>query len=518
MAAVSELPSLRPANVRTGSKCPICFEQILPTNVYFLECGHGYCKSCLFSWLSSRIKDREVKFECFSDALSSGGTLICKRPLSDSDVQIILGSTDMFQKWQRFRRMLADPTLRDCPFCGALQGGSVASPDMTCTQCTREFCYAHSNAHIGKTCQQYAQERGSQEALDEAFARRDTKPCPGCAAPTMKQEGCNSIRCVACHASWCWICGKIVDSSEMPTHFQWWNLGGCANKQFADGTENKIVSKIVTYAYFIFLGIPSFVLTAVMYVACSCACVPASLWYEQGPVAFFMTMTSMVSLALATLLLVGILGPIVLPFVILYGLAVAICMPCYIYGQRKRRAQEAGAAGTPNARLAVTAVPAGASSSSSTTGTGRSRTALMVRSPEDIGRPDTPRALPQQAQTEDLYDQGRDQIHPSEMYRYLRSIGQLPTSTSRRASGPGTEHVAVAVEEVVDPAPLDADPIPSRRPSTASTRSAARAARSSLHRGQTHAGSEPGLDQSSIIIDMEQAPDADPQAGDKALR
>lgn len=564
--------SLRPAPLRTGTQCPICFEKILPINAYHLECGHGYCRSCLFSWLSSRIKDREVKFECFHDALASGGALICKRQLSESDVESILGSSDIFQKWKRFKRMLADPSLRDCPFCGSLQSGSASSPDMTCTTCTRSFCYLHSNAHTGKTCQEYGQERGSQEALDEEFARRDTKPCPGCAAPTNKEAGCNSIRCVACHANWCWICGKVVDSSEMPTHFQWWNLGGCANKQFADGTENRLLSKVATYAYFMFLGIPSFMITAVMYVACGCACIPASLWYEQGPVAFFMTMTSMVSLALATVVLFGILGPILLPFIILYGLAVAICMPCYIYGQRKRRAQELAAmvagGGTPSAGAATAAAGSrGSSSGSSTSGGGRSRTALMIRSPSELtrarapvlsstshssaqsvnpdlqevqrlgpatttrpmpygsaGRPPTPRQVPEPTmrhggeQAEDLYAQGRDQMHPSEMYRHLQTMGQGPEASSRRSERRASRrssaaHTAVSVDEAPDPAPLDHDPEATRRNSSSSVRSStAGGARTVTQRSQAE-----GVEMPDIVIDIVAA-DADPEPADKARR
>lgn len=47
------------------------------------------------------------------------------------------------------------------------------------------------------------------------FIAASTKPCPGCAAPIMKNGGCQHITCKACRYEWCWQCG----GSYEPGHY-----------------------------------------------------------------------------------------------------------------------------------------------------------------------------------------------------------------------------------------------------------------------------------------------------------
>lgn len=384
--------------VAVSSKCPICFDAV--SNGYRLSCGHAYCRGCLLAWLTNRVKDKEVVFACFADARTNtgggerrgvgsplAGLLVCKRPIPDADLVNILAGTDGYDRLVRFRRTLADPSLRDCPFgCRVLVPGTPTAPDLTCPQCSQPFCFIHANAHAGRACEVYAAERGSQERADEALALRDTKRCPKCAVPTEKRDGCNSVRCALCRASWCWLCGKEVDSSELPTHFQWWNLGGCANKQFADGSESRW-QKLLTYLYFGLVGVPSFLITGLVYAACCCVCIPASCAWEQGPRAFFMTMTSLVSLALAAFVIAGIVGPLLVPFAILYGVVVLACLPCYVAGRQRRAAATAAAAagstrGSGGGGVAPSVPPSPArSSASNDSRTPLSTTALVMRTP-----------------------------------------------------------------------------------------------------------------------------------------
>lgn len=39
------------------------------------------------------------------------------------------------------------------------------------------------------------------------FIAASTQPCPGCAAPILKNGGCQHMTCKACGYEWCWQCG-----------------------------------------------------------------------------------------------------------------------------------------------------------------------------------------------------------------------------------------------------------------------------------------------------------------------
>jgi hypothetical protein len=34
-----------------------------------------------------------------------------------------------------------------------------------------------------------------------------------------------------CGVAFCWLCGKQIEDSLFPSHFQWWNPSGCSNLQ-----------------------------------------------------------------------------------------------------------------------------------------------------------------------------------------------------------------------------------------------------------------------------------------------
>ena len=45
-------------------------------------------------------------------------------------------------------------------------------------------------------------------ALNDEWVTRNTKPCPKCKSPVLKDDGCNHMTCriASCKHEWCWIC------------------------------------------------------------------------------------------------------------------------------------------------------------------------------------------------------------------------------------------------------------------------------------------------------------------------
>ncbi len=77
----------------------------------------------------------------------------------------------------------------------------------------------------------------AENLKNQALISAIAKPCPCCASPVEKAGGCNQMRCHACGSHFCWLCGKLVDGGTFPSHYQWWNLGGCPNMQIQESAE-----------------------------------------------------------------------------------------------------------------------------------------------------------------------------------------------------------------------------------------------------------------------------------------
>jgi hypothetical protein len=47
-----------------------------------------------------------------------------------------------------------------------------------------------------------------------------------------------------CGAAFCWLCGKQIDDTLFPAHFQWWNPTGCSNLQMNEAIEPSLLARI----------------------------------------------------------------------------------------------------------------------------------------------------------------------------------------------------------------------------------------------------------------------------------
>ena len=100
------------------------------------------------------------------------------------------------------------------------------TPCVTCSTCTTNFCYFHSNAHAFGTsaCITYHTNSIESDRINLEFASQTlhAKSCPTCGIAVSKEGGCNQMKCGSCGTHFCWICSAIVDDGAFPEHFRWW--------------------------------------------------------------------------------------------------------------------------------------------------------------------------------------------------------------------------------------------------------------------------------------------------------
>jgi len=152
------------------------------------------------------------------------------------------------------------------------------TPNVTCSNCSTEFCYFHSNAHSAgqKACVAYHKKSLELDRANVDYAKNTlhVKPCPTCGISVSKEGGCNQMKCGSCNTHFCWLCGEIIDDGAFPAHFRWWNLKGCANMQLDESLEPKrctiVGARLLSIFQILVLGIPSLVLTLMCMILCPC--------------------------------------------------------------------------------------------------------------------------------------------------------------------------------------------------------------------------------------------------------
>mmetsp|Transcript_78866 Transcript_78866/g.223159 ORF Transcript_78866/g.223159 Transcript_78866/m.223159 type:complete len:445 (-) Transcript_78866:114-1448(-) len=224
--------------------CCICLENIPLTNqVVMSQCGregHAACEVCLKTYLRLRIEeDRVDELRC-----PRNGDAGCEAHATEDELRSWV-SDQVFDKYERFSRMRADPKLRACPKCCRLCSPDVNSDgtikaEMICEDCGCTYCYYHSLAHApgAEACAAYEKSLVKQQLCDAVFY--GTKPCPSCGFPTEKVSGCNHMTC-KCKVNWCWVCGRELDN--VGWHYNPANPNGCM--QFQEELATRRDSKLM---------------------------------------------------------------------------------------------------------------------------------------------------------------------------------------------------------------------------------------------------------------------------------
>ncbi|KAL7466346.1 hypothetical protein ACHAXS_006646 [Conticribra weissflogii] len=160
-------------------------------------------------------------------------------------------------------------------------------PTVKCQLCQTEFCYFHSNAHPGQSCEEYCKKTADQERANIEFASNSlhAKPCPNCGISVSKDGGCNQIKCGNCGTHFCWLCSKTIDDGAFPEHFRWWNVNGCPNMQLDESDEpykcTMIAARTLSIVQLIVLGVPAFALAFATCILCPCVVVASGKNFRE---------------------------------------------------------------------------------------------------------------------------------------------------------------------------------------------------------------------------------------------
>jgi hypothetical protein len=99
-----------------------------------------------------------------------------------------------------------------CPVCPSF----VMKPEYKCSTCYIKIC---------KQCREILNDdhKCNPDTVESVkLLKKDTKPCPKCAAQIHKLDGCDQMWCVSCHTTFSWKTGTI-DTTRVhnPHYFDW---------------------------------------------------------------------------------------------------------------------------------------------------------------------------------------------------------------------------------------------------------------------------------------------------------
>ena len=113
--------------------CIICSENFISLNENTVKkCGHSFCNSCWYDFLSIKIKENKIaSIKCLDYE--------CQEKLSDEFIINLLNNDhDLIKKYKRFKselEILNDPNKKLCPFpeCDSyLELKDIKNKDVTC--------------------------------------------------------------------------------------------------------------------------------------------------------------------------------------------------------------------------------------------------------------------------------------------------------------------------------------------------------------------------------------------------
>lgn len=300
--------------------CQICLGYFPLAEMYPLEkCGHHFCKECIASYVRFKVLNGNVYPKCcfdpespiqfvkflrketgeedtvpadmnmrtrsndssgpgHADSVAQIRPQPCEIFISHADIlRILEDDMDALEKYFRFKYCAENKDARECPTCHVFYiGNPTVTPKIVCTKCDRTFCFFHANAHdFNKfpTCAEYeasvAEELKDSIDLIHSVAKR----CPQCQMMVMKSGGCNHMKC-KCGVAFCWLCGKQIDDTVFPAHYQWWNPSGCTNLQMNDEVEPSSCMRAVAYFAAVVQMILFGPITFASALVSSCLCAP----------------------------------------------------------------------------------------------------------------------------------------------------------------------------------------------------------------------------------------------------
>jgi ribosomal protein S27AE len=173
--------------------CNICLENCSSTLSFTLgSCGmqHKYCRDCLQGYYTAQVNDGAVEHYCPG---VYGG---CKGQLAHEELASLV-SADVMDRQERLVQVKKNPLYRECPACSVGLTLPDQTPRILCGNCGEEYCFFHSNAHVGLTCESYVRSQSRKTRYElratDQLVNRTTRSCPYCGSATEKNGGCNHM-------------------------------------------------------------------------------------------------------------------------------------------------------------------------------------------------------------------------------------------------------------------------------------------------------------------------------------
>ncbi len=142
--------------------CPICFDE--KTDICTLSCGHRACFDCMASMLDVSVKESNIEsLHCFDTG--------CRRNFTFKDLQNVCSDQVKLDRFREIKKREWLDRISVVPSCEAKSKNFVAG------------------------------EKETQE-----WKRINTKDCPKCKSPILKNGGCEHMTCKKCKYEFCWMC------------------------------------------------------------------------------------------------------------------------------------------------------------------------------------------------------------------------------------------------------------------------------------------------------------------------
>ncbi|GJN24037.1 hypothetical protein PR202_gb11745 [Eleusine coracana subsp. coracana] len=216
--------------------CNVCFEDYSPNAVSTMDCGHCFCNGCWAEHFKESVNSGKKQIRCMEvkcSAFCDEGTVRCLLFWKYPDLA------------KRFNHFLLESYLEDndsvkwcpsVPHCGhAIRvGASERYVEVECP-CGFSFCF-NCAAHAHSPCPCTIWEKWSAKSSDSENIKwivNNTKSCPKCFKPIVKDGGCNLVRC-KCGQYLCYLCGGPTGQDHT-----WTSIAGHSCNRFKEETAGK---------------------------------------------------------------------------------------------------------------------------------------------------------------------------------------------------------------------------------------------------------------------------------------
>ncbi|KAM9273170.1 cullin-9 isoform 6-T6 [Cariama cristata] len=219
-----------------GTHCPVCVNQLCPTEKPpTLCCMHYCCKPCWSEYLTTRIEQNMV-VNCTCPISE------CRAQPTTAFIYSIVSSEDIIAKYEKALLRGYVECCSNLTWCTNPQGcDQILLKDglgygAACSKCSWISCFNCNfpEAHYPASCSHISQwvdddgyyEGMTSEAQSKHLAKLISKHCPSCHAQIEKNEGCLHMTCAKCNHGFCWRCLK----PWRPTHKDYYNCSAMVSK------------------------------------------------------------------------------------------------------------------------------------------------------------------------------------------------------------------------------------------------------------------------------------------------